>query len=105
MLRRPEDPIVNRTAHFAPKSPSQRAPALAYQRQVELIMSEPCEDARTGVRKERLALAAVLLAVAVSVAGACIVIVESSSQAPRSHAGAGTPEFRANLERGEHHAR
>ena len=88
-----------------PKSPTHRAPALAYQRQVELIMNEPREDARAGIRKERLALAAVLLAVAVSVGGACIVIVESSSQPPRSQAGAGAPEFRATLERGEHHAR
>jgi hypothetical protein len=69
-----------------------RAPALAYQRQVELIMNAPRQDARRGdARRERLAAAAVLLAIAVSICGACVVIVESSSEAPRAQAGAPTP--------------
>ena len=64
-----------------------RGRAYAYQRQVELIMNAPREDARRAItRKERLAAAAVLLAIAVSVCGACVVIVESSSDASPTHA-------------------
>ena len=64
-----------------------RGRAFAYQRQVELIMNAPREDARAAItRKERLAAAAVLLAIAVSVCGACVVIVESSSDASPTHA-------------------
>lgn len=59
--------------------------ALAYQRQVELIMNAPGERTqRKGSRRERLAAAAVLLAIAVSLFGACVVIVESTST-PRVH--------------------
>jgi hypothetical protein len=64
-----------------------RGRAYAYQRQVELIMNAPREDPRAAnTRKERLATAAVLLAIAVSVCGACVVIIESSSEAPPRHA-------------------
>jgi hypothetical protein len=35
-----------------------------------------------GLRKDRVATAAVLLAIAVSLAGACIVILESTTQSP-----------------------
>ena len=87
------------------RSATQRAPAFAYQRQVELIMNAPREDTRAGVRRERLAAAAVLLAIAVSVAGAFIVIVESSSQPARKHASVGTGPSRATLDNGEQHAR
>ena len=84
---------------------TQRAPAFAYQRQVELIMNAPREDARAIVRRERLAAAAVPLAIAVSVFGAFIVITESSSQPARKHASAGTDPSRATLDNGEQHAR
>ena len=58
--------------------------AFDYQRQVELIMNAPRRDERRdGTRNERLAAAAVLLAIAVSVCGAGIVIVESSAEAAR----------------------
>jgi hypothetical protein len=87
------------------RSATHRAPAFAYQRQVELIMNAPREDTRAGVRRERLAAAAVLLAIAVSVLGAFIVIVESSSESSPKHASAGTGTSRATLENGEQHAR
>jgi hypothetical protein len=39
-----------------------------------------------GIRKERVATAAVLLAIAVSLCGACVVIVDSTSEPPaRQH--------------------
>jgi hypothetical protein len=64
-----------------------RGRAFAYQRQVELIMNAPRADPRAAsTRKERLAMAAVLLAIAVSVCGACVVIIESSSEASPRHA-------------------
>jgi len=64
-----------------------RGRAFAYQRQVELIMNAPREDARAAnTRKERIAAAAVLVAIVVSVCGACVVIIESSSDASRTHA-------------------
>jgi len=87
------------------RSATHRAPAFAYQRQVELIMNAPREDVRAGVRAERLAAAAVLLAIAVSVLGAFIVIVESSSPPASKHASVGTGPSRATLENGEQHAR
>lgn len=88
-----------------PRSATRRAPAFAYQRQVELIMNSPREDTLAGIRRERLAAAAVLLAIAVSLFGAFIVVVESSSQPARKHAGAGTGPSRATLDNGEQHAR
>jgi hypothetical protein len=58
--------------------------AFDYQRQVELIMNAPLRAERVaGSRNERLAAAAVLIAIAVSVCGAGIVIVESSAEPPR----------------------
>jgi hypothetical protein len=84
---------------------TQRAPAFAYQRQVELIMNAPRQDARASIGRERLAAAVVLLAIAVSVFGAFIVIVESSSQPPRKDASVGTGPYRAALDNGEQHAR
>ena len=67
-----------------------RGCAFDYQRQVEMIMNAPQGDG--GRRRERLAMAAVLLAIAVSLAGAGVVIVESSSEPPHQRASAGATE-------------
>jgi hypothetical protein len=63
--------------------------ALAYQAQVELIMNAPTEESHAALRRrERLATAAVILAIAVSLCGACVVIVEASPRAAPIHASA-----------------
>jgi hypothetical protein len=55
-----------------------------YQRQVEMIMKAPRERALfTSRGRERLATSAVILAIVVSLAGACVVIVESTVPAPQ----------------------
>jgi hypothetical protein len=70
--------------------------AFDYQRQVELIMNAPLRDERrAGSRNERFAAAAVLLAIAVSVCGAGIVIVESSAEPPHKSAGVASHEIQA----------
>ncbi len=67
--------------------------AFDYQRQVEMIMNAPREDGPGAIRRrERLATAAVLLAIAVSLCGAGVVIVESSSEPPQQRASAGATE-------------
>jgi hypothetical protein len=45
---------------------------------------QPREDANPylGARKDRVATAAVLLAIVVSLAGACVVIIESTAEPP-----------------------
>ena len=45
---------------------------------------QPREDARRclGLRRDRAATAAVLLAIVVSLCGACVVIVETADQSP-----------------------
>jgi hypothetical protein len=67
-----------------------RSCAFDYQRQVEMIMNAPQGD--SGRHRERLATAAVLLAIAVSLAGAGVVIVESSSEPPQQRASAAATE-------------
>jgi hypothetical protein len=63
--------------------------ALAYQTQVELIMSAPRYDPRKDARRrETLGMAAVVLAIAVSLCGACIVIVQAAAEPPPRHASA-----------------
>lgn len=60
-----------------------RGRAFDYLTQVELVMNTAYdEEQRLGTRSERIAIGAVLLAIAVSLCGACVVIVESSSQTP-----------------------
>ncbi|MGZ5037519.1 MAG: hypothetical protein ACXWG1_12665 [Usitatibacter sp.] len=57
---------------------------LDYQRQVEMIMKAPRErQIFTGRGRERLAASAVVLAIVVSLAGACVVIVQSTAEAPQ----------------------
>lgn len=55
-----------------------------YQRQVEMIMKAPRERPLfTSRGRERLAASAVVLAIVVSLAGACVVIVEATPPAPQ----------------------
>jgi hypothetical protein len=69
-----------------------RGRAFDYHTQVELVMNAAQDrELRIGARKERFAIAAVLLAIAVSLGGACVVIVESSSQ-PRAQLSAAANE-------------
>jgi len=64
--------------------------AIDYQRQVEMIMKAPRERRIFTARgRERLATGAVLLAIAVSLGGACIVIAQASADAQPQRSAAG----------------
>ena len=61
--------------------------AITYADELVNIMQRR-DDSNTilGLRKDRVATAAVLLAIVVSLAGACLVIIESTSEPPaRKH--------------------